>query len=594
MFIHFRRAALVLLAVVASLGAATAREPAPPALASQHMAATANPMASEAARAILRAGGSAVDAAIAAQMVLGVVEPQASGIGGGGFLLHYDARSRRVTAWDGRETAPAGATERLFLDAEGKPLGFRDAVVSGLSIGVPGTVRMLEAAHRRHGKLPWADLFVPAIGLAENGFAMPPRLAAALRAWPHVRADEQARAIFFAEDGSPGTQGSIVRNPQLAATMRLIAGRGADGLHTGPLADAIADTVRRQPRPGTLTTGDLAGYRPLARDPLCRPWREWTVCGMGPPSSGPLAILQALAMLPAGSGIGDDPAVDAQTTRRPTSRPALAIADAHWLAETGRLIFADRGRYLGDPGFVAVPVDGLLDPAYIADRTSLVRKDRALGKAEPGLPPGAPGGNAGDGTVKPERGTSHLSIVDRDGNVVSFTTTIEGPFGAGHFAGGFPLNNELTDFDFTPSVDGRPLANRVQAGKRPRSSMSPLIVLDREGRFVLAIGSAGGARIVGNVLQATLAALAGNLPIQRAIDQRRVLNRNGVTEIEGGPDDAESLTLAAALGKLGPATTTAPHAGGLHGVRARRAADGTLLGYEGGADRRRDGAALGD
>ena len=594
MFASFRGAALVALSMSVSLGAATAREPAPIALAREHMAATANPMASEAARSILRAGGSAVDAAIAAQMVLGVVEPQASGIGGGGFLLHYDAKGRRVTAWDGRETAPAGATERLFLDAEGKPLGFRDAVVSGLSIGVPGAVRMLEAAHRRHGKLPWADLFVPAIGLAENGFAMPPRLAAALRAYPHVRADPEARAIFFEEDGSPRAQGSVVRNPRLAATMRLIAERGADGLHAGPLADALAAVARSAPRPGTLTTGDLAGYRPLAREPLCRPWRDWTVCGMGPPSSGPLAILQSLAMLPANSGVGDDPAVDAQTTRRPTPRPALAIADAHWLAETGRLIFADRGRHLGDPGFVAVPVDGLLDPAYLADRAKLAHKDRALGKVEPGLPPGAPGGSVGDGTVKPERGTSHLSIVDRDGNAVSFTTTIEGPFGAGRFVGGFPLNNELTDFDFQPSVDGRPPANRVQAGKRPRSSMSPLIVLDREGRFVLALGSAGGARIVGDVLQGTLAALAGNLPIQRAIDQRRVLNRNGVTEIEGGPDDPEGLALADALRKLGHGITLAPHAGGLHGVRARRATDGTFLGYEGGADRRRDGAALGD
>lgn len=550
-----------------------AREPG--ATAKLHMVSAANPMAVDAGLEILRKGGSAIDAAIAVQMVLGVVEPQASGIGGGGFLLHYDSRARRVTAWDGRESAPAGATEKLFLDVYDKPLPFPMAVASGLSIGVPGAVRMLEEVHRRHGKLPWRDLFAPAIRLAAEGFTVPPRLGNALAGERVLQNDPQARVVYFNDDGSPKKIGDIIRNAALAETMRLIAERGAEVLHSGPIADAIVAAVAREPRPGRMSAADLSEYRALQRAPLCRALRDWIICGMGPPSSGPLAILQTLPLL----------------DRAPV--PAGEVGDAHRLAEASRLAFADRERYVGDPGFVPVPVDGLLDNAYLARRGSALRDDGVMGRVVAGQPPGAPLPAPASTPTKPEGGTSHLAIVDRDGNAVSFTTTIETMFGARRMVGGFLLNNELTDFAAEPAVGGRPVANRVQPGKRPRSSMSPLIVTDRDGRFVLAIGSAGGSRIIGDVLQATWGALLRDRPLQDAIAARRVLNRGGVTEIEGRAGDQQAQQLADALKALGHTPDVSPHQGGLHGIRARRAADGSVT-YEGGADPRRDGVARGD
>ena len=552
---------------------AAAREPG--ATATTHMVAAANPMAVEAGLEMLRKGGSAVDAAIAVQMVLGVVEPQASGIGGGGFLLHYDARSRRVTSWDGRETAPAAATESLFLDIYNNPLPFPLAVASGLSIGVPGVVRMLEETHRRHGKLPWRDLFAPAISLAADGFVVPRRLGNALAGERVLQNDPGARAVYFNDDGSPKKTGDTIRNPELAKTMRLIAERGAEVLHSGVLADAIVAAVAREPRPGRMSAADLADYRALQRAPLCRALRDWVICGMGPPSSGPLAILQTLPLL----------------DRAPV--PTSVAGDAHRLAEASRLAFADRERYVGDPAFVPVPVDGLLDGAYLARRGGALGDERVMGRVTAGQPPGAPLPAPASTPAKPEGGTSHMSIVDRDGNAVSFTTTIETAFGARRMVGGFLLNNELTDFASVPAVNDRPVANRVQPGKRPRSSMSPLIVTDRNGRFVLAIGSAGGSRIIGDVLQATWGALLRDLPLQDAIAARRVLNRGGATEIEGRANDEQARQLAEALKTLGHTVDVAPHQGGLHGVRARRTADGAVT-YEGGADPRRDGVARGD
>jgi len=563
----------ILAIALLTAGSVAAREPGT--TAKTHMVAAANPMAVEAGLEMLRKGGSAVDAAIAVQMVLGVVEPQASGIGGGGFLLHYDARSRRVTAWDGRETAPAGAPETLFLDVYNKPLPFPLAVASGLSIGVPGAVRMLEEAHRRHGKLPWRDLFAPAIKLAAEGFVVPPRLGNALAGERVLQNDPRARAVYFNDDGSPKKIGDTIRNPDLAETMRLIAERGADVLHSGPLAEAIVAAVAREPRPGRMSAADLADYRALQRAPLCRALRDWIICGMGPPSSGPLAILQTLPLL----------------DRAPVS--GGAAGDAHRIAEASRLAFADRERYVGDPGFVAVPVDGLLDGAYLAKRGSGLSDERVMGRVAAGQPPGAPLPAPAAAPAKPEGGTSHLAVVDRDGNAVSFTTTIETVFGARRMVGGFLLNNELTDFAAEPKINDRPVANRVQPGKRPRSSMSPLIVTDRDGRFVLAIGSAGGSRIIGDVLQATWGALLRDLPLQDAIAARRVLNRGGATEIEGRTNDEQARQLAEALKALGHTVDVSPHQGGLHGIRARRTADGTVT-YEGGADPRRDGVARGD
>ncbi|MCW5746984.1 MAG: gamma-glutamyltransferase [Alphaproteobacteria bacterium] len=563
---------MALFGLVLAAAPALAREPAP--LARTHMVAAAHPLAAEAGLAMLRAGGTAVDAAVAVQMVLGVVEPQASGIGGGGFLMHYDARSRQVTAWDGRETAPAGARESMFLAADGKPVAFPLAVVSGLSVGVPGAVRMLHEAHRRHGKLPWRDLFAPAIKLADEGYAVPPRLARALSMELALQTDPQARAVYFNDDGSPRRQGDVIRNPALAATLRRLADGGADALYRGTLADDIVAAVRQAPRPGTMSADDLAAYRALQRAPLCRPYRSWTICGMGPPSSGPSTVLQALALLallPAGD--------------------SGATAQAHRLAEASRLAFADRDRWLADPGFQPVPVDGLLDPDYLATRAGLVNGGRSIGKAAPGLPPGAVRSEAPLAPNKQEGGTSHMAIVDRDGNVVSFTTTIEAVFGARRMVGGFLLNNELTDFSLAPVDDGRPVANRVQPGKRPRSSMTPLIVLDRDGRFVLAIGSAGGSRIIGDVLQTLQLALDDGKSLQDAIAAPRILNRNGATEIERS---ADAEVLANDLRALGHDVVIRRHDGGLHGVRVRYDGEGKFLGYEGGADPRRDGAALGE
>lgn len=539
-------------------------------LAKTHMVATANPTASDAGLIILRAGGSAIDAAIAVQLVLGVVEPQASGIGGGGFLVHYDARSFQVTAWDGRETAPSGARETMFLGSDGKPLSFPQAVVSGLSVGMPGALRMLEEVHRRHGKLPWRDLFGPAIKLAESGFPVPPRLANALATEVALRDDPEARALYFNDDGSPKKRGDIIRNSALAATMRLLAEHGADALYTGKLAAAFIAAVQREPRPGTMTLDDLAAYRPLERTPLCRPHRDWTICGIGPPSSGPLAVLQALALM-----------------RRSNGQTPFA----HRLAEVSRLAFADRNRWVADPGFLPVPVDGLLDDAYLSQRARLLSDDRSIGTAKPGVPPGTVMTDTPAVAEKPQGGTSHMAIVDRDGNAVSFTTTIEAPFGARRSVGGFLLNNELTDFNLSPVDAGRPVANRAQPGKRPRSSMTPLIVLDRDGRFVLAIGSAGSTRIIGDVLQTLLLTLDGTDTLQDAIAAPRVLNRNGATEIE---THADAEQLAGELRAHGHEVVIAPHQGGLHGIRARYDDVGKFLGYEGGADPRRDGTAIGD
>ncbi len=581
---------LGVLVLVLSPGPAVARE-STAVLAKTHMVAAAHPLASEAGLAILKAGGSAVDAAIAVQMVLGVVEPQASGIGGGGFLLHYDARSRQVTAWDGRETAPAGAPETLFLGKDDKPLPFPFAVVSGLSVGVPGVMRMLEDVHRRHGQLPWRDLFDPAIRLAEQGFPVPHRLARALAEESVLRNDPQGRAIYFHTDGSPRKQGETMRNPMLAATMRLLADKGAGVLYTGPLAEEIVAAVRRTPRPGSMTREDLAAYRPLQRTPLCRRVPQEgvrseggtlvTICGMGPPTSGTLAVLQILYLAaPSSSSSSSSP-----------SAPGCGDP-LHLLAEAGRLAFADRNRWVADPSFVAVPVDGLLDPDYLAARRAQMDPCRALDAVAPGAPPGAPALTPSAAPPKPESGTSHMTIVDREGNVVSFTTTIEAGFGARRMAGGFLLNNELTDFSDTPTRDGRPVANRVQPGKRPRSSMAPLIAIDADGRFAFAIGSAGGSRIIGDVAQVTLRLLHGQAQsMQEAIAAPRVLNRTGITEIESHPDAGR---IADRLRAIGHDVIIRTHHGGLHGIRARYDSAGKLIGYDGGADPRRDGAVRGE
>ncbi|MBI2735328.1 MAG: gamma-glutamyltransferase [Rhodospirillales bacterium] len=542
----------LLVVALALLGFGPAGHAAP-----QAMVAAANPMAVEAGLDVLRRGGSAVDAAIAVQMVLGVVEPQASGIGGGGFLLHYDGATGAITVYDGRETAPAGASPTMFLGADGKPIGMLAAVVSGISVGVPGVVAMLELAHKEHGKLPWATLFQPAIDKARDGFPTPLRLAGWLQRMPTD--DPDIRTVYFNADGSPKKQGERVVNPALADTMHLIAEQGPRAFYEGDIAREMVERVHRHVRPGTLSLADLADYKPIKREPVCGPYRVWIVCGMPPPSSGGIAILQVLGLL--------EPFA-------PWKAKPDDVRSLHLIAEASRLAFADRNRYVADPAFVQVPVAGLLSPAYLAERRKLISPDRSMGVVGPGVPPGYV-----------ERGTSHMTIVDRWGNAVAFTTTIEAPFGSHIMVKGFLLNNELTDFSVAPEIDGRPVANRVEPGKRPRSSMSPTFILDRDRKLFAALGSAGGARIIGDTLQAVIGLLDWNMSMQEAIAQPRLINMNGATELEAGTPVAGQ---ADALRALGDEVQVRRHDGGLTGVR--RAGDG----WQGGADPRRDGVALGE
>jgi len=527
--------------------------------APQSMVAAAHPLAVQAGVDVLGRGGGALDAAIAVQMVLGVVEPQASGLGGGGFLLYYDASSRSLTLYDGRETAPLGATPGMFLEADGRPLGFRQAVASGLSVGVPGLLAMLDLAWREHGRMAWRDLFPPAIEAARNGFAAPPRLAGWLEKAPFLGAESGIRATYFNPDGTPKKRGERVVNPALAETMELIAEQGAQVFYGSAIAQEIVERVRRHARPGTLSVTDLASYQAIKREALCGPYRVWIVCGAPPPSSGGLAILQILGLL--------EPFELKQ--EGPDSLRAL-----HLIAEASRLAFADRNRYLADPAFVPVPVAGLLMPSYLAERRKLMSPERSMGTVGPGVPPGYV-----------ERGTSHITVVDRQGNAVAFTTTIEAPFGAEIMVRGFLLNNELTDFSARPEHEGKPVANRVEPGKRPRSSMSPTVILDRDRTLHAALGSAGGARIIGDTVQAVVGLLDWNLSMQQAVSQPRLINQNGATELEEGTSIAHH---ADALRALGHQVQMRAHDGGLTGVRR------TNEGWEGSADPRRDGTAQGD
>ncbi|WP_043364533.1 gamma-glutamyltransferase [Belnapia sp. F-4-1] len=543
-----------------------------PAQAQRQMVVAAHPMASAAGLAMLRAGGNAVDAAIATQAMLTLVEPQASGIGGGALMLHWDAAARRLATWDGRETAPAAASPSLFL-RDGQPMGFHEAAVGGRAVGVPGVLRMLEAVHKRQGRLPWAQLFAPAIAAAEAGFAVTPRLAAQIAAdAERLRRDPQARAYFLPEN-KPLAEGARLRNPALAATLRAIAEQGADALHRGPIAAEIAAAVRGHANPGLLTTDDLAGYAPVERQPVCGPYRGFTVCSMPPPSSGGVAVLQILAMLSHQDMQLDPRSLDA----------------AHLLGEAGRIAFADRNRYLADTDHVAVPVRGLLDPTYLAIRAQLIDRDHALATPRPGNPPWQGGAPLASQPPQPEHGTSHISVVDAAGNAVALTTTIEDVFGARVMVRGFLLNNELTDFSFLPEIDGRPIANRVGPAKRPRSSMSPSIVFGADGQPVALLGSAGGSRIIGHVAQTLVAMLDWGMEPQAAVSLPRIGALNSTLELEAGTSAA---ALAPALEARGFPVEVRVMNSGLTAIRILREPDGIRL--QGGADPRRDGTAAGE
>ncbi len=544
---------------------APAPQPAPlqqPQQQRQIFVTAANPLAVEAGMNVLRRGGSAVDAAIAVQAMLSLVEPQSSGIGGGAFMTYYDGATHRVTVYDGRETAPAGATPDMFLDEAGNPLPFGRAVVSGRATGVPGVVRMLHHAHRAHGRLAWRELFGDAERTARDGFTISPRLGRMLAGrYPQNNAPD-VRAYFTAPDGRRLGVGDTLRNPAYADFLRRLAAEGPDALYRGPTAARIVARLREGELPGTMTLADLAAYRPVEREPLCRSYRVTLICVPPPPSSG-VAVLQLMAILER-TDIGSRNAADPQA----------------WFlfAEASRLMYADRDHYVGDPAFADVPVAGLLDPDYVAQRARLI-PDRAGPPPPPGTPPGAPG-NGRDATVEPG-GTSHFVIGDAAGNVVSMTTTVESIFGSGRMVDGFFLNNQLTDFNFRPrDAAGQLTANAVAPGKRPRSSMLPAILL-RDGRFVGAIGSPGGSAILAYVGKALVGMLDWGLEPQAAIDLPNLIARGAATN---GEADKFGPGVVAALAARG--LNVRPGQGedsGLHGVLL---VNGRLTG---GADPRREG-----
>jgi gamma-glutamyltranspeptidase / glutathione hydrolase len=554
-------------------------------VAQRWMVATANPLASEAAARVLREGGSAIDAAVSAQMVLTLVEPQSSGVGGGAFIMHFDAKSKRITAMDGRETAPAQATEALFLGPNNAPLSFNSAVVGGRAVGVPGAVAALEAVHKQFGTLRWATLVEPAIALAEQGFAVSPRLHTLLVSEPFLKLDPTAAAYFYKPGGQAHEIGYLLRNPELAQSLRLIAREGSAALKSGPLAQAILAKVRNHAsNPGVLQASDLANYQPKAREPLCGPYLRYVICGMPPPSSGTVAVLQMLQQLQV---------LNSQRAPAPltNAQGELQAAGVHRFAEAGRLAFADRGAYIADEDFVRWP-RGLLAAPYVQQRAALIDDLRSMRQAAPGRPAEL---NAAwrSGAEFEELGTSHISVVDAQGNAVSMTTTIEAGFGARQMVGGFLLNNQLTDFSFAPFEAGQPVANRVQGGKRPRSSMAPVLVFDRNadgsaGALRMSMGSPGGSMIINYVAKTLVASLQDGLDIQSAISLPNIGSRNGPTELE---KDQAPASLDAALTARGHELRRIEMTSGLQGIMRHCEPAGCY--WVGGADPRREGKVIG-
>lgn len=534
----------------------------------QDMVAAANPLAAQAGREILAAGGSAVDAAVAVQLVLNLVEPQSSGIGGGAFMVFWDGST--MTTLDGREKAPAAAKPERFLGPDGKPMKFYDAVVGGRSVGVPGTVRLLETAHKNWGKLPWKDVIEPAARLAENGFTISPRLNGLLTQEKFLQNDPAARAYFYEADGTPKKVGTVLKNPAFAQTLRTIAEKGADAFYSGEIAqDIVATVTGHATNPGDITLDDLKAYKVEERAAVCGPYRTYRICGMGPPSSGQVAVQQIMSTLETQDMAALKPGPDA----------------AHWMAEAGRLAFADRALYIADPAFVSVPVKGLTDPGYLKSRAALVDPSKSMGKAKPGDPPFQKTflWGASDGI---EFGTSHMSIVDWSGNAVSMTTTIEDGFGARLMTkSGFLLNNELTDFSFAPVEEGKPVANRVEGGKRPRSSMAPTIVLDSGNKLYAVVGSPGGSLIINYVAKTLVGLLDWKLDPQVAVDLPNFGSRNGPTELEAG---TKAEGWKAGLEAKGHEVKLIDQNSGIHAIVV------TPTGLVGGADSRREGVAIGN
>ena len=540
--------------------------------AGRHMVSTANPHASKTGLEILKRGGNAIDAMVAIQTVLGLVEPQSSGLGGGAFLVYFDAEREKLTTYDGRETAPAKATPDMFLDDNGQPLGFFDAVVGGRSVGTPGTVKLLYETHKKYGKLDWKEVLQPAIDLAENGFKVSPRLHALItRSAESLYQYETTRNYFLSEESVPLFVGTLIKNQPYSDTLKAIASGGADAFYKGDIAKRIVKTVQNaKGNPGRLSLEDLANYEIKQREPVCYRYRDHNVCGMGPPSSGALTVGQILGLVEA-YDLG--------------SYGAGSLESWRIIGDATRLAFADRGLYMADNDFVKMP-KGLLNRTYLWERTQTLIGEKALTDDEvfPGKPPFDHAMLFAPDQSLELPSTSHFSIVDAEGNVVSMTTTIENGFGSRLMVDGFLLNNELTDFSFVPEVDGKPVANAIEPGKRPRSSMAPTIVL-KDGKPVLAVGSPGGSRIIPYVAKTLIAWLDWEMDIQQAIELPHLANRFGTYDLEKG---TAAEKFAEPLEKLGFTVNIRDLNSGLHGIEI------TPEGLQGGADTRREGLAIGE
>ncbi len=537
--------------------------------AQEFMVVAANPLAAEAGAEILRAGGSAVDAAIAVQLVLNLVEPQSSGIGGGAFMLHWDAEHSKMTSYDGRETAPAAAQEDRFLTENGKVMGRREAMVGGKSVGVPGVMRLMEMVHRQHGVLPWADLFAPAIALAENGFAISPRLHTLLSGESALKNIEPAKSFYYDGNGDAKAVGTILRNAQFAKTLHTLADNGADAFYDGPLAADIVRTVATASNnPGDMTLEDIARYEAKERSPVCGLYRTYRVCGMGPPSSGGIGVIQTLGIL------------ESFDLRAMGRNSATAV---HLMVEAGRLAFADRAVYIADSDVVPVPTKGLIAPEYLEQRAKLIDPSAYMPSAE-----------AGDVPVESKHGyapapspelpsTTHFSIVDQNGNAVAMTSSIENGFGSRLMVNGFLLNNQLTDFSYQDVAEHREVANRVQGGKRPRSSMAPTLVFNADGKLEMILGSPGGPAIVGFVVKTLVGLIDWDMTPAEATAAPFALSFGGPTLLEKGLSAEED-----ALKALGHNVRLVDFPSGIHAIQI------TESGLIGGADPRREGAVVGE
>lgn len=540
---------------------------------SEHaMIAVANPHAAQAGLRILKAGGNALDAAIAAQLVLNLVEPQSSGIGGGGFLLIFDPKTKQVTSFDGRETAPNKATGTLFIKPDGQKMGFFEAAVGGRAVGTPGLLAMLSQAHQKYGHLEWADLFNEAISLSENGFEISPRLHSLLEKDRFLKTDPTARSYFYTEKGTAKPIGTLLKNPAFAKTLTDIQQNGISAFYNSALTDQIIHKVHSHPsNPGLLSKTDFSTYTTKERPPVCLEYHIYKVCGMGPPSSGGITLLQILGLM--------------EQYERSHPHPST-INRTHLLAEASKLAFADRNCFLADGDFIPIPIQSLLDSAYLKNRQSLIQNSKSLNTPVVAGNPALFSQRYAPDPFDHGLSTTHMSIVDQNGMVVSMTSSIENAFGSRQMVGGFLLNNQLTDFSFLPEKDGHQIANRVEGGKRPRSSMAPTLVLNKEtGKPVLAIGSPGGSRIIGYVAQSLIAVLNDNQPLDQALAQGHITNRNGTTDLEEG---TEAENLKDMLETLGHQVTFKPMTSGLHAVQILES--GTLIGA---ADPRREGVAIG-